>query len=144
MARFFARAGMELSKAKSVCTASSRRLGNRLARRWKVLGIRFEARVKALGAGLGAGVRRNTRVLKKRIVDFAARIPRFRRLKRAGVNTARLLRTGMRAMTYGESIGGVSNSTLHTQRKIAGVVSALASGTCVGSSSCPLRSPQNC
>ena len=68
--------------------------------------------------------------MKKRIVDFAARIPRFKKLRRAGVNTARLLRTGMRAMTYGESIGGVSNSTLYTQRKIAAVIAAPVSGTC--------------
>ena len=106
MADFFAETGMELSTSRSVCTASVRRLGNALAKRWAALGIKFEARVKALGAGLGVGVRRNAKVLKKRIVDYAGRIPRFRKLRRAGVNTARLLRTGMRAMTYGESIMG--------------------------------------
>ena len=63
-------------------------------------------------------------------MEFASRIPRFKTLRRAGVNTARLLRTGMRGMTYVESISGVSDSTLHTQREIAGVIAVPTSGTC--------------
>ena len=52
-------------------------------------------RVKTLGTGLGAGVRRNIQVMKGRLTPFAARVGRFRRLGKAGVNTARLFRTGM-------------------------------------------------
>ena len=84
VAGFSTKTGMELSKTRSVCTASSYSLGARLCRRWKQHGIHFAKRVKALGAGLGAGVRRNVQALQARLEAFAARTWRFRSLKKLG------------------------------------------------------------
>ena len=65
--------GMELSRKKCVCTASSDDLGHRLAACWTDYGIKYQRYVKSLGVGLGAGVRRNTRVMKKRVDDLKKR-----------------------------------------------------------------------
>ena len=73
--------------------------------------------MKALGAGLGAGVRRNMTVMHERFRRYRSRVARFRRLKKVGVNTARLVRTGIRAMTYGSAITGVPNGLLRAQRQ---------------------------
>ena len=63
--------------------------------------------------GLGAGVRRNVDVMKHRLRSMKKRVPRFRRLRKLGISTSRLLRTGAKAaMTYGQAILGVSNSLL--------------------------------
>ncbi len=83
---------LEVSKAKSVCTASSEELGHTLERDLRRYGIRFMRRVKSLGVGLGAGVRRNAVVGAARLRAFRKRLPRFRRLRAAGISTARLLR----------------------------------------------------
>ena len=57
------------------------------------------------------------------------RFPRFRRLRKLGVSTSRLLRTGAKAaMTYGQAILGVSNSLLRDQRRTAATIAAPASG----------------
>ena len=90
-----------------------------MAARWTAHGIKFCERVKALGVGMAAGCRRNMEVLTKRLRTFAARTSRYRRLRKAGVDTARILRTGMRGMTYGQSVSGVSDTMLHRQRVTA-------------------------
>ena len=51
-------------------------------------------RTKSLGFGLAAGVKRNAKVVNQRLKDYKKRIPRFRMLRQAGVDTARLNRTG--------------------------------------------------
>ena len=43
--------------------------------------IHFALRVKALGVGLGAGVRRNATVMKTRLTNFMARVTRFKKAK---------------------------------------------------------------
>ena len=108
VADFIHRTGQELSKTKSLVTATTTKLGEELCRRWKRVGIAIEFRkkVKALGVGLGAGIRRNVAVARGRLQNYMARVARFRRLRKVGVDTARLLRTGMQAMTYGSSIMG--------------------------------------
>ena len=70
----FTEAEMELSKTKSVCTASTEALGRRLEELLKDLCVTFENTVKSLGVGLGAGVRRNTKVIAASIQSLAARI----------------------------------------------------------------------
>ena len=47
-------------------------------------------------------MRRNVDVAKHRLKTMKKRVPRFRRLRKMGVSTSRLLRTGAKAaMTYG-------------------------------------------
>ena len=130
IARVFKKNGLELSAKKSVCTASTKTLGRRLAQRWKAHGISFCQRVKALGVGMAAGCRRNVEVLTKRLRTFAARTSRYRRLRKAGVDTARILRTAMRGMTYGESVTGVSDTMLHRQRVTAAAMATPGESTC--------------
>ena len=109
IATFVTSTGQELSGTKSLCTASLKELGKELCDRWakKGISIQYKERVRALGAGLGAGVRRNMLVLKERYHKYRSRVPRFRRLRKMGVNTAKLVRTGLRAMTYGSAVTGV-------------------------------------
>ncbi len=122
--------GLEVSADKSFCTASEIDLGRQLQeglRRW---GFRFMQRVKSLGAGLGAGVRRNMRVARGRLLAFRRRLPRFRALRRARVDTARLMRTGgTAALTYDEAIMGVAPSLLLQQRRAVAAAAAPAAGT---------------
>ena len=120
---------LEVSKAKSVCTASSEELGHTLERDLRRYGIRFMRRVKSLGVGLGAGVRRNAVVGAARLRAFRKRLPRFRRLRAAGISTARLLRTGgIAAMTYGQAVMGVAPSVLLGQRRAAAAAASPATG----------------
>jgi hypothetical protein len=93
---------MEVSSTKSVTMASSPAVGRELAVGLRTYGLKSELRVRSLGVGLGAGTRRNAKVSGKRFACFRKRLRRFRMLARAGVSTARLLRTGAaRAFTYG-------------------------------------------
>ena len=85
---------MEVSFTKSLCTASSGKLGRRLQRAFVPYGIRFQWRVTSLGSALGAGTRRNATVIKKRLTDFRRRLPRFRKLAAVGASTKKLVRTG--------------------------------------------------
>ena len=131
---------MEVSQTKSVVTSSTPALGKTIALRVSAetksdcrpagqpegeldsepegipyLGtqLQYEGRVKSLGVGLGAGVRRNATVINKRLKQFRKRIHRFQELRRAGVNTARLIRTGgTAALTHGEHTHGVPPSLL--------------------------------
>lgn len=76
------------SKTKIVCTASTDTLGKRLEELLKDLCLTFGKTVKSLGVGLGAGVRRNTKVMAARIQSLAARIHRSRMLKQVGCDTS--------------------------------------------------------
>ena len=51
--------GMELSKTKSNCSASTDTLGKMLEELWKDLCITYQKAVKSLGVGLGLGRHRN-------------------------------------------------------------------------------------
>ena len=80
---------------------------------------------------MGAGRRRNALVMRKRIGNFARRLPRFRRLTAAKVDTRRLLRTGgLAAVSYGQADTGVAPSIFLRQRRAAAAAAAPASGTC--------------
>ena len=117
--------GLEVSRAKSVCTASSLSNGRNLERALQRHGIRFEARVKSLGVGLGGGTRRNSQASCARLKAFRARQPRFRALARAGVKVDRLVRTGGRsALMYGAAIQGVAPTMLKNQRRAAAAAAA--------------------
>jgi len=130
VAQFITQTGQKLSTTKSNVTSFNKWVGEALVARWKKSGItvQFKKRVKALGVGLGAGVRRNVGVMKNRLGNFAARKTRFRRLRKVGVDTARLLRTGIRAMTYSNAILGVPCGLLRAQRQTAAAVAAPGAG----------------
>ena len=131
IAEFVAETGQELSPTKSLCTASSDELGKALCKRWERSGINihFRKKVKALGVGLGAGRRRNAGVARGRLQSYMARLTRMRRLRKVGVSTARLIRTGLRTVTYGSSVLGVPDGLLRAQRQAAAAVAAPGNGT---------------
>ena len=130
IADFIGETGQELSHTKSFCTSSEKKVGEDLCVRWEAvgIGIKHKKRVRVLGAGAGASRRRNMRVLRLRHLNYRKRIGRFRRLRAAGVNTARLVRTGIRALTYGSSITGVPDSLLQNQRRTVGAIAAPGAG----------------
>ena len=103
---FITETEQELPPIKSVVVASTTELANDLNERWARAGIKIQpkTRTKALGVGLAAGRRRNATVARARFSKYQARFGRFRMLREAGVSTARLVRTGLRAMTYGNEI----------------------------------------
>ena len=81
----------ELSGTKSLVTAATDGLGEMMEHLWKEAGIliKYVRKVKALGVGLGAGVRRNVDVAKHRLKTMKKRVPRFRRLRKIGIITSR-------------------------------------------------------
>ena len=109
---------MEISKTKSVCTASHDSLGREIANALCEFGIECKRKIVSPGAALGAGTRRNTANLSGRLSNRCKRIVRFRKLRKARVDTTRLIRTGaVKAITYGEAITGVPNTALLAQRR---------------------------
>ena len=103
---------MEVSRAKSYCTASTAAIGKRLEHGLRRYGIKLQKRVMSLGSALGAGRRRNAMGLRKRLRGFLARAPRFRSLAAVGVKTQRLLRTGgIAALSFGRAVTGVAPDT---------------------------------
>ena len=122
-------AGMEVSAKKSVCLASSEELGVALQADLAEYGVKLVRKTKALGSGLAAGVRRNGKVLKDRLKAFKRRRARYELLKRWGVGTAVVARTGgLVAETYGSEVMGVGTSLLRSQRQAMARAVAPAGG----------------
>ena len=119
-----------VSDTKSYCTASTPKLGAAIQEALAEFGIKYKARVISLGAAMGAGRRRNATALSARLKAMQRRVPRFRKLARNRVSTARLLRTGgTSALSYGQAITGVSPTTLLAQRRVAATIAAPHSGS---------------
>lgn len=55
--------------------------------------------------------------MRTRLTNFMARVTRFRGLRKVGVDTARLVRTGLRAITYSNAIMGVPCGLLRAHDK---------------------------
>ena len=74
VAEFVSGTGQELSKTKSLVTATTTKIGEELCSRWKGkdIHITFRKKVKALGVGLGAGIRRNVSVARGRLQGYSA------------------------------------------------------------------------
>ena len=122
---------LAFSGTKNVCCASRVQLGRLLVQALPELALRYQHRVTSLGSGLAAGRRRTTHVANARLSAFAQRIGRFRRLRRVGVRTDRLMRTGgTAALQFGQAVTGVSTSLLLKQRRAvaASTVSTTAGG----------------
>ena len=120
---------MELSPTKNFCCASRIRVGRAIIEALPRLMLSFARRVTSLGAPLAAGRRRSSLVATKRLRAFRVRVKRFRCLRRVGINTARLIRTGgSAAMTYGQHVCGVSNALLLQQRRTVAACTVLSRG----------------
>ena len=120
---------MRLSDTKCVCCASSTRIGRAIVAAATGLQLRLAPRVTSLGSALGAGRRRNMKVAHARLAGFQSRKKRFRRLRNAGVDTARLMRTGgIAALTFGQAVIGVSNKLLLQQRRAVAAAITRSSG----------------
>ena len=122
--------GMEVNRIKSLVSASHPSLAAKITVALGENAFTVHQRVKSLGVGLAAGTKRNTIVQNKRTKQFRKRLPRYRLLKRAKVDTARLVRTGgIAAMTHGNHAMGVSPSALMRQRRAASSAVATGEGT---------------
>ena len=120
---------LTFSPTKNVCCASRPRLGLALVKSLPDLAIRYRHRVVSLGSGLGAGRRRNAQVASARLTKFVQRRGRFRWLRRSGVRTDRLLRTGgVSALQFGQAVIGVSPATLLRQRRAVAASTVRSSG----------------
>ena len=120
---------MRLSATKSVLCASRHRMGRAIMAALPALALQYRHRVTSLGAALGAGRRRNATVAASRLKGFIARRNLFRRLTRVGVNVSRLMRTGgAAALQYDQSLTGVSNRTLVSQRRAVAAATVRSSG----------------
>ena len=79
---------------------------------------------------LGAGVRKHPGVINKRLKQFKRRLSRFWGLRKAGIDTARILRTGgVAGLTYRKFVYGVTPSLLLAQRRAVASAAAPASGS---------------
>ena len=121
--------GMEANKTKSLISASHPSLADSMAARMGNLALTISHRVKSLGVGLTAGTARNTTVLNTRLKNFRKRLQRYRMLRRSGVDTAMLVRTGGgSALMHGLHTIGVSPSTLRSQRSATAAAGAPVRG----------------
>ena len=129
LCRNFVAIGMEPSASKNRCTSSSPRVARAIASRLVEHNFVRAERVISLGVGLGGGNKRSTFGLSKRLRAFTRRIPRFRKLRRAGIRVGRILKTGgTSAMTYGQAVCGVAPSMLLQQRRAVAAAEAASGG----------------
>ena len=120
---------MEHSPTKNFCCASHTRIGRAIIEALPQLMLSAALRVTSLGAPLAAGRRRSALVAVKRLKAFRLRVKRFRALRRAGINTAKLIRTGgAAALSYGQHVCGVSNTMLLHQRRSVAACTVLSRG----------------
>ena len=111
---------LAISPKKNRCLASSAALGHRIAARLTPWSVQYTAMAKMLGVGVTAGVRRNMQATAQRIKRLAERKENYAKLKRLGIDTGRLLRTGgVSTMTYGLHVHGVSDYMLLQMRRVA-------------------------
>ena len=118
------------SDMKNVICATTNALARAAKAAIEGIKIKDASRATLLGAGLGAGGRRSMLQARKKLKNFIARRSRFKKLKRAGVRTDRLVRTGGNvSMTCGQRFLGGSDSLLLNQRRAA---AAACCGTASG------------
>ncbi len=125
---------LRLSKAgKCVVISTSTAVATDVADSLAEFGVRAVDRTKNLGAGMGAGVRRNASVQRKRWHALLLRLGRLATLLRSKISVSRLFRTGINAsFTYGDDVVGVASSTLEARRRVvASAVTQTAAGRAV-------------
>ena len=116
--------GMVLSMTKNKVVASGKELGTTIQEglvRWKV---GRTACTQMLGVGTAAGVRRCTAALAARTAAFGRRRGQFGMLRKAGVDIARLLRTGgLAGAQFGQAAMGMAGySLMQLRRTAAGLI----------------------
>ena len=123
--------GLAVSPKKNCCLASSAALGRRIAARLTPWAVQHVEVAKMLGVGVTAGVRRNMQATAQRIKKLAGRKENYAKLKRLGIDTGRILRTGgVSTMTYGLHVHGVSDYMLLQMRRVAaGLCGSMARGS---------------
>jgi hypothetical protein len=93
---------LEVSVKKSVVVGSSAQLAVNVARACRTQTLTPVRNAKLLGVSSGGGRRRCVKYSKGRIDAFNKRLPRMRKLRRAGVNAAALARAaGTPMVTFG-------------------------------------------
>ena len=114
-----------------LCLASSAALGMRIQAKLARWAVQYVGVAKMLGVGVTAGTRRNMRVTAQRIKKLAGRSDNYAKLKRLGMDTGRILRTGgVSTMTYGLQVHGVSDYMLLQMRRVAaGLCGSMARGS---------------
>ena len=122
--------GLVLSRTKNRVVASCRELGEAISdglKAWNVISCPL---VKMLGVGSTAAVRRNTAVATARTAAFLRRRGQFGKLRKAGVDIARLLRTGgLASVQFGQAAMGVADYPLmQLRRGAAGLIGGAAMG----------------
>ena len=91
------------------------------------ISISVAKRVTSLGFGLGAGVRRNVKQMRKRLPAFKNRRSRFKLLRRSGTKTPRVIRIGgLAALTFGQRASGIPGSMLLLQRRAVAACTAIS------------------
>ena len=122
--------GMILSRTKNKVLATRKRVGMEIQEGLKEWNVRYSVTAKMLGVGAAAAVRRTTTVLVERIAAFARRRGQFAKLRKVGVDVARLLRTGgLAGAQFGQAAAGISDYQLmQLRRRAAGVVGGVAAG----------------
>lgn len=119
------------STTNKFCCVSRMSIGRVLIRALSGLPVCYRHRVTSLDSGLGAGRRRNSRMTAARLAGFVRRCGHYRRLRRVGVHTDRLIHTGCTAsLQFGQSMTSVSNTTLLQQHRtvVAVTVTSTAGG----------------
>ena len=122
--------GLEVSKTKSVVTATTKHIGEAVAAKLGAFQMKYASKVKGHGVAMAAGTRQHGRVRLDRLRAFRQRRWRFHRLRRLGLRTDRLVCTvGLASITYAEFASGVNPSLLHRQRQAVAAATATAAGS---------------
>ena len=123
--------GLAISPQKNYCLASSAALGRRIQAKLARWAVKYVGVAKMLGVGVAAGTRRNMQATAQRIKKLAGRSENYAKLKRLGMDIARILRTGgVSTMTYGLQVHGVSDYMLLQMRRVAaGLCGSMARGS---------------
>ena len=122
--------GLKLFGTKNVVIASNKSMGGLIQgslRRWNV---KLEKGANMLGVGTTGGVRRTTGTTVARIALLTKRAGCFAKLRRMGINVARVLATGGTAVaTYGMACQGAGDyMLLQLRRTVAGIIGGSAAG----------------
>ena len=122
--------GFTMSKSKNVVLASNSKVGKEVEKGLEHWGVKFVRTARMLGADSGGGVRRSTVAASQRIKGLLRRMGQFGKLRKAGVDTARLLRTGALASAqFAQACLGIGDfALLQLRRAAAGIIGGSTAG----------------
>ena len=122
--------GFTMSASKNVVLATRPCVGKQVQKKLSHWGVRYVNAAKMLGADSAGGMRRSTVAATQRIKGFLRRMGQFGKLRRVGVDIARLLRTGALASAqYAQACLGVADyALLQLRRAAAGIIGGSTAG----------------